>query len=246
MKKIALTLAMTAAIVLSANTPVSAADTTKQGYGQGTAVDEKNRPTDAVEFNSRYSGNDAYALTEDNERIILTFDQGYENGYTSKILDTLKEKNVTAIFFLTGDYAKKEKELVNRMISEGHMLGNHGMKHASLPTLNDSEAEEEIMSLHQYMIDEYNYEMQYFRCPCGEYSEKSLEKLQELGYKTLFWSYAYVDWKTDSQPKAEEGFEKLTKSAHAGEILLLHSVSSTNAQILGEVIDNLRNQGYKL
>lgn len=246
MKKIALTLAMTAAIVLSANTPVSAADTTKQGYGQGTAVDEKNRPTDAVEFNSRYSGNDAYALTEDNERIILTFDQGYENGYTSKILDTLKEKNVTAIFFLTGDYAKKEKELVKRMISEGHMLGNHGMKHASLPTLNDSEAEEEIMSLHQYMIDEYNYEMQYFRCPCGEYSEKSLEKLQELGYKTLFWSYAYVDWKTDSQPKAEEGFEKLTKSAHGGEILLLHSVSSTNAQILGEVIDNLRNQGYKL
>ena len=246
MKKIALTLAMTAAIVLSANTPVSAADTTKQGYGQGTAVDEKNRPTDAVEFNSRYSGNDAYALTEDNERIILTFDQGYENGYTSKILDTLKEKNVTAIFFLTGDYAKKEKELVNRMISEGHMLGNHGMKHASLPTLNDSEAEEEIMSLHQYMIDEYNYEMQYFRCPCGEYSEKSLKKLQELGYKTLFWSYAYVDWKTDSQPKAEEGFEKLTKSAHGGEILLLHSVSSTNAQILGEVIDNLRNQGYKL
>jgi peptidoglycan-N-acetylmuramic acid deacetylase len=120
------------------------------------------------------------------------------------------------------------------------------MKHASLPTLSDSEAEEEIMSLHQYMIDEYDYEMQYFRCPCGEYSEKSLEKLHELGYKTLFWSYAYVDWKTDAQPTAEEGYEKLTKSAHGGEILLLHSVSSTNAQILGDVIDSFRNQGYKV
>jgi peptidoglycan-N-acetylmuramic acid deacetylase len=246
MKKIALTLAMTAAIMLSGNIPVSAADTAKIGYGQGVSADEKNRPTDAVQFNSRYSGIDAYALTEDEKRIILTFDQGYENGYTSKILDTLKEKNVTAIFFLTGDYAKKEKELVNRMISEGHILGNHGMKHASLPTLSDSEAEEEIMSLHQYMIDEYDYEMQYFRCPCGEYSEKSLEKLHELGYKTLFWSYAYVDWKTDAQPTAEEGYEKLTKSAHGGEILLLHSVSSTNAQILGDVIDSFRNQGYKV
>jgi len=225
---------------------VYAADNTKIGYGQGTAVDSRNRPIDAAEFNSRYGGLDACALSEDDNRIIITFDQGYENGYTAKILDTLKEKNVSAVFFLTGDYAKKEKDLVKRMIDEGHVLGNHGMTHASLPTLSEDEAEEEIMSLHNYVLDEYGYEMQYFRCPCGEYSEASLEKVQENGYKTLFWSFAYVDWKTDSQPSAGEGFKKLTESAHGGEILLLHSVSSTNAEILGDVIDNFREQGFEV
>ena len=216
------------------------------GYGQGTIVDEKKRPVGAVGFNSQYSNLDAYALTDDDKRIIITFDQGYENGYTAKILDILKEKNVKAIFFLTGDYAKKEKQLVQRMIDEGHVLGNHGMKHASLPTLTEEQANEEIMSLHEYVLDEYGYEMQYFRCPCGEYSEEALEQLQKLGYKTLFWSFAYVDWKTDNQPTAEEGMKKLTESAHGGEILLLHSVSATNAEILGDVIDSLRQQGYEL
>lgn len=216
------------------------------GYGQGTAVDENNCPTGAVEFNSMYSGSGTYSLTGDNSRIIITFDQGYENGYTSKILDTLKEKHVSAIFFLTGDYAKKEKALVRRMIDEGHVIGNHGMTHAKLPDLSPDELKEEVMSLHQYVLDEYGYEMQYFRYPCGEYSESTIEQLQKSGYKTLFWSFAYVDWKTDSQPSPETGFKKLTESAHGGEILLLHSVSSTNAQILGDVIDNLRAKGFKL
>ena len=216
------------------------------GYGQGTAVDENNCPTGAVEFNSMYCDSGTYSLTGDKSRIIITFDQGYENGYTSKILDTLKEKNVSAIFFLTGDYAKKEKALVRRMIDEGHVIGNHGMTHAKLPDLSPDELKEEVMSLHQYVLDEYGYEMQYFRYPCGEYSESTIEQLQKLGYKTLFWSFAYVDWKTDSQPSPETGFKKLTESAHGGEILLLHSVSSTNAQILGDVIDNLRAKGFKL
>lgn len=239
--------ALAAAAVIAANVPciaVYSADSTKIGYGQGTATDGRNRPVDAAEFNSRYGDLDACALSEDDNRIIITFDQGYENGYTEKILDTLKEKNVSAIFFLTGDYAKKEKALVQRMIDEGHVLGNHGMTHASLPDLAPDEAEEEIMSLHNYVLEEYGYEMQYFRCPCGEYSEQSLETIQKCGYTTLFWSFAYVDWKTDSQPLAGEGFKKLTESAHGGEILLLHSVSSTNAEILGDVIDNFREQGF--
>lgn len=225
-------------------TAVYSADTTKIGYGQGTAVDSMNRPVDAAAFNSRYGDLDAFALSEDDKRIIITFDQGYENGYTEKILDTLKEKNVTAIFFLTGDYAKNEADLVRRMINEGHILGNHGMTHASLPTLSEAEAEKEIMSLHEFVMNNYGYQMQYFRCPCGEYSEQSLETVQKLGYKTLFWSFAYVDWKTDSQPDPAEGIKKLTESAHGGEILLLHSVSSTNAEILGEVIDEFRAKGY--
>ena len=225
-------------------TAVYAADSTKIGYGQGTATDEKNRPVDAVQFNSRYGDLDAFALSEDEKRIIITFDQGYENGYTAKILDTLKEKDVQAIFFLTGPYAKTESALVQRMIDEGHVLGNHGMTHASLPALSDENAKEEIMSLHNYVMNNYGYQMQYFRCPCGEYSEKALETAQQCGYKTLFWSSAYVDWKTDQQPSPQEGLRKLTEAAHGGEILLLHSVSSTNAEILGELIDSFRAMGY--
>lgn len=241
--------ASAAALITAAaipSTAVYAADNSKIGYGQGTETDQKNRPTGAVQFGERYGDLDAFALSQDENRIIITFDQGYENGYTEKILDTLKEKNVKAIFFLTGDYAKKEEALVKRMIAEGHILGNHGMTHASLPTLSDKEAEEEIMSLHDYVLNNYGYEMQYFRCPCGEYSEHALETVQKCGYKTVFWSFAYVDWKTDAQPDPSMGFEKLTGSAHGGEILLLHSVSATNAQILGDVIDNFRAQGFEL
>lgn len=246
MKKFVSFLSASLIAVSTMNLGAVYADNTKHGYGQGTAVDSDNCPTGAVEFNAMYSDYESYALSQDKSRIIITFDQGYENGYTSKILDTLEEKNVSAIFFLTGDYAKKEKELVNRMIDEGHVLGNHGMTHASLPDLCTSEIEEEIMSLHNYVLDEYGYEMQYFRYPCGEYSEDTIQTIQSLGYKTLFWSFAYVDWKTDDQPSADYGFKCLTESAHGGEILLLHSVSSTNAQILGDVIDSLRAEGYKL
>lgn len=245
MKMTASAIALMTAAVMPA-TAVYAADNRAIGYGQGMASDSQNRPIGAIDFTNRYCGNDAYALSDDESRIIITFDQGYENGYTEKILDTLKEKNVSAIFFLTGDYAKKEESLVKRMIAEGHTLGNHGMTHASLPSLSHDEAVEEIMSLHEYVLNNYGYEMQYFRFPCGEYSEETLETVQQCGYKTLFWSFAYVDWKTDSQPDPAEGMKKLTDSAHGGEILLLHSVSATNAEILGDVIDSFREKGYKL
>ena len=235
-------LAASAAVV----SPVYSADCTKIGYGQGTATDESNRPVDAVSFSERFSDLDACAVTADRSRIIITFDQGYENGYTAQILDTLKEKNVHAIFFLTGDYPKREEALVKRMIDEGHIIGNHGMTHASLPTLSDQAAREEIMSLHDYVLNNYGYQMQYFRCPCGEYSERALEIAQECGYKTLFWSYAYVDWNTDSQPPLAQSLEKLKNSAHGGEILLLHSVSATNAAILGDAIDAFRQMGFKV
>ena len=216
------------------------------GYGQGKAVDAENRPTGALEFQSEYAGVGAYALTDDPARIILTFDQGYENGYTAGILDTLKEKGASAIFFLTGDYAKKEPELVRRMIAEGHTLGNHGMTHAALPSLTDAEIEEEIMSLHRYVQEHYGYDMQYFRPPCGEYDLLSLEKVHSLGYRTLFWSMAHVDWKTDDQPDPQSALAKLTADAHGGAICLLHAVSATNAQILGDLIDAFRAKRYKV
>ncbi len=236
--------AMMALTLLLSGQPAAAASSTAIGYGQGTAVDSENRPCDALTFDAQYEQYGAFATTPDRNRIILTFDQGYENGYTAEILDTLRDKGVSAIFFLTGDYAKSETQLVNRMIAEGHVLGNHGMTHASLPELTEQEAQEEIMDLHEYVLDTYGYEMQYFRFPCGAYSEERLKTVQSLGYKTLFWSYAYVDWQTDSQPDPASALSKLVKSAHGGEILLLHSVSATNAEILGEAIDAFRSAGF--
>ncbi len=226
--------------------PAGAYSTASHGYGQGTRLDTENRPYGALEFNSEYGCYDAYAMSADENIIILTFDQGYENGYTEKILDTLREKNVTAIFFLTGDYAKKETALVQRMIAEGHMLGNHGMTHAEMPALSDAALEEEILSLHRFVQDTYHYEMQYLRPPCGAYSEASLATAQRLGYKTVFWSFAYVDWLTDQQPDPADAKARLTTSAHGGAIYLLHSVSATNAAVLGNVIDALRAKGYQL
>ncbi len=233
-------------LLASPTSYVSDIATQPQGYGQGLEKDALNRPTGAVNFNNSYSESDAYALTNDENQIILTFDQGYENGYTSTILDTLKEKNVKAIFFLTGDYAKKETELVKRMIKEGHVLGNHGMTHASFPKLNDKELYDEINSLHEYVLKNYNYEMQYLRPPCGEYSENSLKLTKENGYKTLMWSFAYVDWNTSMQPSPEESLKNALECAHPGAIYLLHSVSATNNEILGNLIDGLREKGYTL
>ncbi len=217
-----------------------------QGYGQGTQYDEKNRPTGAIDFNSQYNEYDAYALSKDEKQIILTFDQGYENGYTTKILDVLKEKNVKAIFFLTGDYAKKETELVQRMIDEGHCLGNHGMKHLKMSEISETELNEEVSSLHNFVLEKYGYEMQYLRPPCGEFTEDSLKITKDLNYKTIMWSFAYVDWNTDSQPDTETSKQKILSSAHGGEIILLHSVSETNSLILSDVIDGLRAKGYTL
>lgn len=249
MKKLNKTTAVLTALILCLYPQQAAAQalsSTKHGYGQGTATDSNNCPLGALDFNSQYSDMGAYALSDDKNRIILTFDQGYENGYTEPILDVLKEKNVSAIFFLTGDYAKSEDRLIERMIAEGHTLGNHGMTHASMPELSQEALSEEIMSLHNFVSEKYGYEMQYLRPPCGEFSEQSLKTASELGYKTLMWSFAYVDWETDNQPDPASALEKVTSCAHGGGIYLLHSVSSTNAAILGDVIDDLRAQGYEL
>lgn len=221
-------------------------DNTCRGYGQGREVDENNRPVGAAAFNDEFCRYDCCAMFDDNGKICLTFDQGYENGYTAPILDTLKEKNAKAVFFLTGDYAERNGELVRRMIDEGHIIGNHGSKHASLPKLSEEEAENEIMSLHNYVKEKYDYEMRYFRPPCGEYSERSMAICQRLGYKTLLWSFAYEDWDVNNQPDPSSAFKRVSSAAHGGGIYLLHSVSATNAEILPEVIDSIREQGFEL
>lgn len=232
--------------VTGAADDIGSLDRTCRGYGQGKEVDENNRPTGAEMFNNEFCKYGCYAMLDEDKEIHLTFDQGYENGYTAPILDTLKEKNVKAVFFLTGDYAERNADLVRRMIDEGHIIGNHGMKHASLPKLSVEDAKQEIMSLHDFVKDKYNYEMTYFRPPCGEYSEQSMAVCNELGYKTLLWSFAYPDWDVNNQPDPSSAFDRVTGAAHGGGIYLLHSVSATNAEILPRVIDNLKEQGYEL
>lgn len=222
----------------------AALDKTCKGYGQGREVDENNRPVGAEMFNCEMSQYGGYAMFSDNGKIVLTFDQGYENGYTTPILDALKEKDVKAVFFVTGDYVKRNADLVKRMIDEGHVIGNHGMAHASLPKLSRDEAINEIMSLHDYVVNKFGYEMKYFRPPCGEYSEQAVALAQELGYTTMLWSFAYQDWETDNQPVPAEAFKRVSGAAHGGAIYLLHSVSATNAEILPQVIDCLKEQGY--
>ena len=215
--------------------------------GQRITVETWPMPTTRVAYPRALAALDAAFIGDTSEKVIyLTFDAGYENGYTAPILDTLKEKNVKAVFFLTGDYAERNPQLVRRMIDEGHIIGNHGMKHASLPSLSVEDAKNEIMSLHDFVKEKYNYEMTYFRPPCGEYSEQSMAVCNELGYKTLLWSFAYQDWDVNNQPDPAAAFDKVSNAAHGGGIYLLHSVSSTNAEILPRVIDSLREQGFEL
>lgn len=157
----------------------------------------------------------------------------------------LKEKKVKATFFLLQDYAKKNPELVKRMIDEGHIVGNHSVHHYSMPTLGQAECESEIKDFHKYMEDNYDYTMTVFRPPMGEFSEFSLGVTANCGYKTELWSFAYADWDVDNQPDEGQALEKLVNAAHPGAIYLLHSVSKTNTDILGDFIDRVRAGGFE-
>lgn len=219
-------------------------DNTKQGWGQGVQLDEKNRPLGSLQFQEKYGKYDAYFIAEDTPTIYLTFDNGYENGYTTPILDTLKEKGVPAVFFCTLSYIKGQPELIQRMIDEGHAVGNHSDKHPCFPEISIERREQEILNVHQYMLDNHNYTMTLFRAPAGEFSEQTLAQTQQLGYKTVFWSYAYKDWDPNNQMGPDKALPKITKALHPGAIYLLHAVSPDNAAILGDFIDNARAAGY--
>lgn len=221
-------------------------DTTVNGWGLGPHTDDENRPIDATRAQDKYGQYDAYFIAPSNGNIYLTFDEGYENGYTSKILDVLKAKNVKAVFFITMPYAKSEPELVQRMIDEGHVVGNHSVSHKSMPTLSVDKMISEVMDLHNYVKDNFGYEMHLFRPPMGEFSQQSLAVLQSLGYKTVNWSFAYYDYDPANQMEYQKALTKVVDAAHSGAIYLLHAVSKTNTDILGEVIDEFRNAGFNL
>ena len=192
-------------------------------------------------YNAAYIGN-----TEE-KVLYLTFDAGYENGCTAQILDVLKAKEVPAAFFLVGNYIEKNPDLVKRMVKEGHTVGNHTMHHYDMSKLSDKAAfSKELTDLETLYRDTIGSEMpKFYRPPQGIYSEENLKMAQELGYKTVFWSLAYMDWKNDAQPTKEEAFQKLLPRIHSGAVVLLHSTSRTNAQILNELIEKWKALGYR-
>lgn len=187
----------------------------------------------------------AYYLDVVPRSLYLTFDEGYENGYTAQILDVLKKTEVKAAFFVTGPYLEKETELVRRMVEEGHIVGNHTVHHPSMPEMtNDEKLKKEITDLNESFREKFGQEMKYFRPPKGEYSERTLSISKDLGYTNVFWSFAYKDWDVKQQKGTENAYREITNGVHDGCVLLLHAVSKDNADVLERVICDLKSEGY--
>lgn len=213
----------------------------------GGSTDESGRPDVVTAAQEKYKNYNVDFIKANDKKIYLTFDEGYENGYTPQILDTLKAKNIKATFFITMGYAKSQPELVQRMIDEGHVVGNHSTSHPEkgMPSLSLAQQKADIEELHNYVKDKFGYEMYLFRYPAGIYSEQSLALMSSLGYKSVFWSFAHADWDPNNQPDEAQSLEKLTNKLHPGAIYLLHAVSKTNTNILSQFIDNAQRNGYE-
>ena len=191
---------------------------------------------------------DAAYIGNTGEKVLyLTFDAGFENGFTAGILDTLKKHQVSASFFLVGNYIEKNADLVRRMAAEGHTVGNHTMHHYDMSKLSDKASfSKELTDLEDLYRQTVGQEMpRFYRPPQGIYSEENLRMAKELGYKTVFWSLAYVDWNQDAQPTAEQAFSKLLPRTHDGAVVLLHSTSKTNAEILDQLLTKWKDMGYR-
>ena len=225
---------------------LQALDNTLHNFGSGRNYNTE-RPGASVNFQSQFGELNAAFIAEDVPTVYLTFDCGYEyENTTAEILDVLKSKNVKAVFFLSMHYCQSQPQLVQRMIDEGHIIGNHTNKHYNLTELDIEQVVYEIMSLHDYVKENFGYEMTLFRPPSGQFSVRVLAIAQSLGYRSVFWSFAYRDWEIDAQPEIQDAFQAVSSCAHNGCIYLLHSVSRTNAEILGGIIDDLQNRGYTI
>ena len=190
---------------------------------------------------------DAAFLGDTSRKVLyLTFDAGYENGNTEKILDTLKKHNVKATFFLVGNYLERNGDLVRRMVDEGHLVGNHTIHHKDMSKLQDPAVfQKELQDLEKLFYEVTKKDLpKFYRPPQGIYSEKNLQMAKDLGYKTVFWSLAYADWNNDAQPTREQAFAKLLPRTHDGAVILLHSTSRTNGEILDELLTRWEEMGY--
>lgn len=188
----------------------------------------------------------AYVGNTQEKVLYLTFDAGYENGYTADILDVLKKHQVPAAFFLVGDYLERNADLVRRMVAEGHIVGNHTATHPNMSKITDRAAfTKELEEVEQLFAQITGKALpKYYRPPQGIYSEENLKLAQELGYKTVFWSLAYADWDNNNQPTREYALGKLLPRTHNGAVILLHATSKTNAELLDELLTTWKQQGY--
>ncbi len=218
-----------------------------RGYGWGIKKVQNSEPEVPLDIRQMLlENNSVYMGNPDEKKIYLTFDEGYENGYTTEILDVLKEKGVPAAFFVTGDYLERSEELVARMVKEGHIVGNHTAGHKNLHKLAEKEAiAAEISALEEEFKAKFDAPMKYMRPPEGEYSRRVLAVAKDMGYRTVFWSFAYKDWIADDIKGADYAVGQIMPYLHNGAIILLHAVSSDNAKALPIVIDKAREQGYE-
>lgn len=191
---------------------------------------------------------DAAFLGDEEEKVLyLTFDAGYENGYTAQILDVLKGHQAPAAFFLVGNYLEQNEDLVQRMVDEGHTVGNHTWSHPDMSKITEKEAfAQELSRVEEKFTQITGQQMErYYRPPQGIYSEDNLRLAQELGYRTVFWSLAYADWDNNAQPTAQQAFSKLCPRVHNGAVVLLHATSKTNAAILDELLTRWEEEGFQ-
>ena len=213
-------------------------------WGLGKNVNEYKQPIDALNANDLYHEQDAYFIGDNEKKIYLTFDNGYENGYTEKVLDILKEQDVLGTFFLTYDYVKENSDLTRRMIVEGHLIGNHTYKHKSFIEHSLEVIKEDVELFEEYMLKEYYCRLQYLRPPKGEFAEQSLGLMKQMGLKTVLWSFAYYDYNVNDQMDHDTALTKLKDALHPGAIYLLHCVSKTNSEVLKEFIVYAKDKGY--
>lgn len=211
------------------------------GFGQ-----EGTQPTGNATVEELKKYNTSYVGSNTEKVIYLTFDAGYENGNTEPILDALKKHNVTATFFVVGHYLESAPELVKRMVTDGHFVGNHTYHHLDMSSISSKESFEKEMKDVENKFQEITGTQlaRFYRPPQGKYNQKNLEMAKEMGYHTFFWSLAYVDWYQDKQPSKEEAFKKLLGRIHPGAIVLLHSTSKTNGEILDELLTKWEEMGY--
>lgn len=212
------------------------------GKGKDKIAEAPRESSDFLKENSAY-----YLGDTSNKVLYLTFDEGYENGHTEKILDILKENQVPAAFFVVKPYITQQPEIIKRMVNEGHIVGNHSVHHPSMAQIHDKEKyAAELKGVEDAYKELIGQDMpKFFRPPMGKYSKDSLKMTKDLGYKTIFWSFAYKDWLVNNQPSENYAVEKINKGAHPGSIMLLHAVSRTNTNVLDTVIKTLKQEGYE-
>lgn len=216
------------------------------GDSWGLSFREEGKPPVADVSAQELGKYDAYYIDDTAQKVLyLTFDAGYENGNTPAILDALKKHNAPACFFIVGHYLESSPKLVKRMLEEGHLVGNHSYHHPDMTQMSKEEFAQELGDLENLYQETFGQEMaKLYRPPQGKFSENNLKIAQELGYKTFFWSLAYVDWDVDRQPSHEDALEKLTRRVHPGAVVLLHSTSKTNGEILDEILTKWEQMGY--